>query len=136
MHYSYEHGIYFRVIEPAPGDFIIMDCTQIKKKQQLCNSRLFAEGNTQTSTDTISSLTFFVLQNVRGKATFVSHVGGVFAVFLLDHVLQVVVDLSTNAHGLLEVACSNWEDHELLHGQFVSSMRTPIDNVEGLEIYE
>lgn len=85
-----------------------------------------------TPTATPSSLTFFVLQDVGGEATFVSHVGSVFTVFLLDDVLQVVVDLSTDAHGLFEGACSNWEDHELLHGQLVASMRTSVDNVEGL----
>lgn len=80
----------------------------------------------------VSPLTFFVLQDVGGKATFISHVGGIFAVFLLDDILQVVVDLSTNAHGLFEVACSNWEDHELLHGQLVASVGTPVDDIEGL----
>lgn len=97
-----------------------------------CNSSPFAEGSTVTSTATISPLTFFVLQDVGCKATFVSDVSGVFAVFLLDDVLQVVVDLSTDAHGLFETACSNWENHELLHGQLVASMGTSIDDIEGL----
>lgn len=105
------------------------------------NRRLHAKRNLRSSSDFlqketnchfISPLTFFVLQNVGGKATLVAHVGGVFAVFLLDDVLQVVVDLSTDTHGLLEVACSNWEDHELLHGQLVASVGASIDDVEGL----
>lgn len=54
--------------------------------------------------------TFFVLQDVGSKPAFVSHVGGVFPVFLLDHILQVVVYLRSNAHGLPEVFGPDGED--------------------------
>lgn len=79
-----------------------------------------------------TSLTFLVLQNIGGKAALVADIGGVFAVFLLDDVLQVVVDLGTNAHGLLEAARSHGEDHELLHGQLVACMGAAVDDVESL----
>ena len=76
--------------------------------------------------------TFFVLQDVGSKPAFVSHVGGVFPVFLLDHILQVVVHLRSDAHGLPEVFGPDGEDHELLHGQLVASVRAPVDDVESL----
>lgn len=46
--------------------------------------------------------------------------------------LEVVVDLGPNAHGFPEGAGSHRQDHELLHGQLVSSMGAPVDHVEGL----
>ena len=79
------------------------------------------------------SLTFFVLQDVGGEAALVSNIGGVLAVFLLDDILQVVVDLSTNTHGLLEAAGSNRQDHELLHGQLVACMGSAVDDIESLK---
>lgn len=33
----------------------------------------------------------------------------------------------------MEVGGSNWQDHELLHGQFVSSMATTINHIKGLQ---
>lgn len=80
-----------------------------------------------------TTLTFLVLQNIGGKAALVPDVGGVFAVFLLDDVLQVVVDLGTNAHGLLEAARSHGENHKLLHGQLVACVGATVDDVESLE---
>lgn len=76
--------------------------------------------------------TFFVLQDVGGKAALISHIGGVLPVFLLDDVLQVVVNLCSDAHGLPEVFGPNRKDHKLLHGQLVASMRATIDDIESL----
>lgn len=80
----------------------------------------------------LQNLTFFVLKDVGGEATFITHIGGIFAILLLDDILQVVIDLSTNAHGFFEVAGTNGQDHELLHGQLVAGVGTAVDNVEGL----
>lgn len=41
--------------------------------------------------------------------------------------------LRSNPHGLMEVGGSNRQNHELLHGQFVSSVTAPVDHVEGLQ---
>lgn len=79
------------------------------------------------------SHTFFVLQDVGGEATFISYIGGILAIFLLDDILQVVVNLSTNTHGLLEAAGSNRQDHEFLHGQLVACMGAAVDDVESLK---
>lgn len=89
-------------------------------------------GGFTTPSIASTTLTFLVLQNVGGKAALVPDVGGVFAVLLLDDVLQVVVDLGTNAHGLLEAARSHGEDHELLHGQLVACVGAAVDDVESL----
>lgn len=86
----------------------------------------------QNSGRALQSLTFLILQDVGSKATFVPHVGGVFPVLLLDDVLQVVVNLGPNAHGLPEVGGADGEDHELLHGQLVASVRAPVDDVQSL----
>lgn len=40
--------------------------------------------------------------------------------------------LSSDPHGLMEVGSTDWQDHELLHGQFVSSMAASIDDIKGL----
>lgn len=40
--------------------------------------------------------------------------------------------LSSDPHGLMEVGSTDWQDHKLLHGQFVSSMAASIDDIEGL----
>lgn len=110
-----------------------------------------------TDGQTGARLTLVVLQDVGGKASLITHIGGVFAVFGFDDVLQVVVDLNTNtsvrqettqtgepisvapsnlsanSHGLMEVGSSDWKDHELLHGQFISCMTSSIDDIEGLK---
>lgn len=78
-------------------------------------------------------LTFLVLQDVGGEASLVSYISGVLAIFLLNDILQVVVDLGTNAHGLLEAAGSHRQDHELLHGQLVACMGAAVDDVESLK---
>ncbi len=80
----------------------------------------------------LQTLTFFVLKDVGSEATFIAHIGGIFAVLLLNDILQVVINFSTNAHGLFEVACTDRQDHELLHGQLVSGVGAAVDNVEGL----
>lgn len=78
------------------------------------------------------TLTFIVLQDVGCKAALISHIGGVLPVFALDDPLEVVVDLGADAHGFPEGAGSHRQDHELLHGQLISRMGTPIDHIEGL----
>lgn len=47
--------------------------------------------------------------------------------------IELETNLSTNSHGFMEVGSTNWQDHELLHGQFVSSMAASIDDVKGLD---
>ena len=80
----------------------------------------------------VLTLTFIVLQDVGCKATIITHIGGVLPILGFDDPLEVVVDLGPNAHGFPEGAGSHRQDHELLHGQLVSSMGAPIDHVEGL----
>ena len=80
----------------------------------------------------VLTLTFIVLQDVGCKATLITHIGGVLPILGFDDPLEVVVDLGPNAHGFPEGAGSHRQDHELLHGQLVSSMGAPIDHVEGL----
>lgn len=41
--------------------------------------------------------------------------------------------LSSDPHGLMEVGSSNWKNHELLHGQFVSSVASSVNHVESLQ---
>lgn len=80
----------------------------------------------------VLTLTLIVLQDVGCKAALVTHIGGILPILGLDDPLEVVVDLRANAHGFLEGAGSHRQNHELLHGQLVSSMRAPIDHIEGL----
>ncbi|TNN84348.1 hypothetical protein EYF80_005341 [Liparis tanakae] len=58
--------------------------------------------------------------DVWSKAAFITHVGGVLTVFLLDDIFEIVVDLGSNAHGFFECARANGQDHELLHGELVA----------------
>lgn len=83
-------------------------------------------------TDSSIEHTLLILQDVWSKATFITHVGGILTVFLLDDVLEIVVDLSSDAHGLFEAACTHRQDHELLHSQLVPCMRAAVDHIEGL----
>lgn len=78
------------------------------------------------------TFTFFIFQDVGCKPAFIPHIGGVFSVFLLDDILQVMVNLCSNAHGFPKVRCTNRQDHELLHGQLVASVRTTVDDIESL----
>ncbi|KAL0603739.1 hypothetical protein AAY473_025736 [Plecturocebus cupreus] len=71
-----------------------------------------------------------LVQDVGSKHTFIPHVGGIFPVFLLNDILQDVVNLCSNARGFPEVCGTHWEDHELPHGQLVASMGTTIDDTE------
>lgn len=52
------------------------------------------------------------------------------SVAFLDLVLQVVIDLRTHLHSFAEGARTDWQNHELLHRELVSGMRTSIDHVE------
>lgn len=81
---------------------------------------------------TLDRLTFFVFKDIRSEAAFIANIGGILPILLLDNILQVVIHFSTNAHGLFEGAGANGKDHELLHGQLVTSMRATVDNIEGL----
>lgn len=76
--------------------------------------------------------TLVVLKDVGSKATLISYVGGVFAIFALNDTLQVVVDLCAYTHGFPEVLRSHGQDHKLLHGKLVTSMRASINDIEGL----
>lgn len=80
-----------------------------------------------------SALTFLVLQDVGGKSSLITHIGGILAILGLDNAPQVVVDLGPHPHGLFEAASPHRQDHELLHGQLVASMGATIDDIEGLE---
>lgn len=77
--------------------------------------------------------TFFILQDVWSKATFITHIGCILTIFLLDDILKIVVDLGPNAHGLFEGTCTHWQDHELLHCQLVAGVRAAVDDIEGLQ---
>ena len=79
------------------------------------------------------ALTFTIFQDVGGKASLVTHIGSIFAVFLLDDALEVVIDFGPDAHGIAEAFSSHRQDHELLHGQFVACVGTSVDHVESLE---
>lgn len=52
------------------------------------------------------------------------------SVFCGDYLLQGVVSLGTDLHGLREAGSSNGKYHELLECKFVSSMGTTVDDVE------
>lgn len=76
--------------------------------------------------------TFFILQDIWSKSPFITYIGGILAVFALDDVFEIMVDLYSNAHGLPEGVCTDGQDHELLHSKLVSSMRATIDHIESL----
>mmetsp|Transcript_54085 Transcript_54085/g.136063 ORF Transcript_54085/g.136063 Transcript_54085/m.136063 type:complete len:475 (-) Transcript_54085:104-1528(-) len=72
-----------------------------------------------------------VVLDVGGEAALVAHVGGVGAVLLLDDVLEAVVHLGPQLHGLLEVLGARRQDHELLHRQLVAGVAAAVDDVHG-----
>ena len=74
--------------------------------------------------------TFIVALNVRSKASLISHITGVLSILGFDDILQMMVHFRTHLHGLSEGVCSCWEDHELLHGQTVTSMAATVDYIE------
>lgn len=58
------------------------------------------------------------------------HAGDIFPIFLTDDIFQVVINLCSNEHGLLEVCDTTREDHELLYGWLVASVGTTVDDIE------
>jgi hypothetical protein len=52
------------------------------------------------------------------------------SVFGIDDLLQGVVSLGTDFHGLGKIGGSDGKQHELLEGQLVSGMGTTVDDVE------
>lgn len=76
--------------------------------------------------------TFFVLQDIWSKASFITHIGSILTVFALDDIFEIMVDLCSDAHGLPEGICADGQNHELLHSKLVSSMRATIDHIECL----
>jgi len=77
--------------------------------------------------------TFTILQDVGGESTLVAHVGGVLAVLLLDDPPQGLVELRPHAEGVPEGLGTHGENHELLHGQFVTGMGASVDHIECLK---
>ena len=75
--------------------------------------------------------TLKVGENVGSETTLITDVGGVLTVLGLDDSLEVVVGLHTHAESLREGLGTNGEDHELLHGKLVASVRATVDDVEG-----
>lgn len=72
----------------------------------------------------------FVLLDVRHNSAYITHIGGILPIFLLDDILQVEINLCSNAHAFRESGCPLRKDHELLHDQLVASMRTAVDHIE------
>lgn len=77
-------------------------------------------------------LTLTVLQDVGGKAAFISHIGGILAILVLDDALERVVDLRPKLHGITKALGTHGKDHKLLHGQLVASVRTTVDDIQSL----
>merc|ERR1740128_264042 len=71
-----------------------------------------------------------IVQNVGSESAFISDSRGVQTKTVVDDLLQVVVDLAAHLHGFRKRGSTSGQDHELLHGQFVSSVGTAIDDVE------
>lgn len=69
-------------------------------------------------------------RDVRSEATLVTDVDGVNAVLLDDDLLEDVVGLGTDLHGLSESGSASGKEHELLEGKSVSSVRAAVDDVE------
>lgn len=67
------------------------------------------------------------------KAAFIADIAGVQTILVLDHAAKMVVHLSTHPHGLREALRSNGQNHKLLHGELVASMRASIDDIERLK---
>mmetsp|Transcript_35903 Transcript_35903/g.94395 ORF Transcript_35903/g.94395 Transcript_35903/m.94395 type:complete len:425 (-) Transcript_35903:517-1791(-) len=74
--------------------------------------------------------TLLVLENVGRKAALVANVASVLAILLLDDRLEIVVDLGTHLHRVLERARADRQDHELLHRELVARMAAAVDHVE------
>jgi hypothetical protein len=74
--------------------------------------------------------TFFILLNVRSETTFITNVGSIKTVLGLNDRLEVVIDFGTHLHGFLEGLGTSGENHEFLHGQLVTGVRTTVNNVE------
>ncbi|GIX61506.1 uncharacterized protein BcabD6B2_09410 [Babesia caballi] len=68
--------------------------------------------------------------DVGGEPALVADVGGVLAVLGVDDLLEVVVDLAAHADGLTEGGGAEGQNHELLHGQAVASVRAAVDDVQ------
>lgn len=79
------------------------------------------------------SLTFAVLLNVGCKASLVSDIGGILAVLLFDDPPQCLVELRPHAQGITERLRPDRKYHKLLHCQPVSSVGSPIDDIESLK---
>lgn len=69
--------------------------------------------------------------NVGSKSTLVTDVGSVNTVLGVDDLLEVVVDLGTDADRLGEALSASGDNHELLESKSVTGVRTTVDNVHG-----
>lgn len=74
--------------------------------------------------------TFLVVLDVGGETTFVTDVGGILTVLVLDDVLESVVDFRAHLHGLREGLGAGGQNHEFLHGKLVTSVGATVDDVE------
>jgi hypothetical protein len=84
-------------------------------------------GRLDSLSDEIQSLRRAL--DIRSNTTLVTDVACGLAVLLLGQRLQLLVHLSTLAHGLGESRSRRWDDHELLKGQSTSGVRATVQDV-------
>lgn len=71
-------------------------------------------------------------EDYRGsEPTFISHVGCIEPIFLLDDFHQVVIYFCADLHCMGEVAGSCGKYHDLLEGHAIAPVFATVDDVEG-----
>jgi hypothetical protein len=67
----------------------------------------------------------------RGEPSLISHISSIESVFFLDDFHEMMIDLTSDLHGMREVPGSSRKEHYLLESHAVSTMLASIDDVEG-----
>ena len=58
-------------------------------------------------------------------------VASILTILCFDNGLEVVIYFTAHAHGFRERLGSDWQDHELLHGEFVASVGSTLASGDG-----
>lgn len=103
--------------------------------EKLRGSHVHADFNLSSVTGQFNRLLdqlecLLIFKNVGRKSSLVANTGGIETVLFLDDSLQVVVHFTAHFHGLSEGSGAGGQNHKLLHGQFIASMRATVDDIE------
>jgi len=72
----------------------------------------------------------FILNLRTAKSSFITNIRWCKSVFFLNELFKSVIYLTSDSHSFFKTSSPCWKNHKLLHGKFITSMSSSIDDIE------